>query len=237
MPMFFRRLPKGHSVAMYFRRLPKVYWAFLFLLFVTVAQIFPYLKQRSSARWVEKQGGWIRTEPSPWLQKLSENLPPKVQDVVQDVLEPPKDGYDWWNPFHEVTWVDVYGIEMKDDDLRRLNDFPQLEVARLNNANITGESFKDIRSLEKVGTVTLQNSSVTDDTLVHLPDVFPNAWAVLLCGTDIASVGVGQLGRMPKLWQLSYDRPKMNREDERPRDSSGDVGADGGDLMTKPPKP
>ncbi|MGB1129542.1 MAG: hypothetical protein ACPG4K_05800 [Haloferula sp.] len=194
---------------MFLRKFLKVYLGLLAIyLVVQVALIFPYLKQRSSARWIEKQGGWVRTESAPWLQKLSEKLPTRVQNV----LEPPEDGYDWWNPFHEVTWVDVDGIEMTDDDLLRLNDFPRLDVARLNNANITGECFKDIRPLEKVGTVTLQGSSVTDAALAHLPDVFPKASTVYLCRTDITDVSIEHLEKMPKLWSLSVDRTGMSVE-------------------------
>ena len=170
--------------------------------------LYPYLKQRQSARWVQDQGGWVRTELTPRVDEFLRRFPPRVQAM----FAPPKDDYDWWNPFHEVTWVDVDGIEMTDEDLLRLNDFPRLEVARLNNANITGECFKDIRPLEKVGTVTLQGSSVTDATLAHLPDAFPEASTVLLCRTDITDASVEHLEKMWELWSLSVDRTKMSRE-------------------------
>jgi hypothetical protein len=205
---------KALSAVANLRKLPKAQLVMLLLcvimpgLLMSVALIFPYLKQRSSAAWVEEQGGWVRTESAPWLQKLSGNLPPNIQEV----LEPPKDTYDWWNPFFDVTWVDVDGIEMTDDDLLRLNDFPRLEVARLNNANITGDSFKDIRRLEEVDTVTLQGSSVTDDTLAHLPTIFPNATTVYLCRTDITDVSIKYLAKMPKLWSTSVDRTGMSRD-------------------------
>lgn len=186
--------------------------------------LYPYLKQRQSARWVQDQGGWVRTALTPRVDEVCQKFPPRIQAM----FAPPEEDFDWWNPFHEVTWVDVYGIEMTDDDLRRLNDFPQLEVARLNNANITGESLEDIRRLENVGTVTLQGSSVTDDTLAHLPDVFPNAWAVLLCGTDITDASIEHLEKMRELWSLSVDRTKMSRQGvERLRIFSTVVGVDG----------
>lgn len=154
--------------------------------------LYPYLKQRQSARWVQDQGGWVRTELTPRADEICQKFPPRIQAM----FAPPKQDFDWWNPFHEVTWVDLARVEMTDDDLLRLNDFPRLDVARLNNANITGESFNNMRALEEVGTLTLQGTSVTDDALARLPDLFPNASAVLLSDTDITDASIEHLEKI-----------------------------------------
>ena len=121
-----------HSSAIqnFFRR----YWPFAVAGLLLLVFFYPNLKQRRGANWVESKGGWIRTENPAWLEK---RLPGKVRNW----LKPPERGYRWWFPFAEVTWVDFYGARVEDDDLRRLADFPRLQVARLNHKNITGENL------------------------------------------------------------------------------------------------
>lgn len=218
-----------HPIA--FRTFFRRYWPFaaagLFLLLL----FYPWIKQRHGAIWVEKKGGWVRTQNPGWLDRA-------FPERARTWLAPPKRGYHWWLPFVEVTWVDLYGVEMSDDDLRRLANFPHLEVARLNNKNITGNNLIYLRDLPELHTLTLQNTAVTDTEMAIFADGFPSLRTLLLCDTAITDACIEYLGQRRDLHSLSCADTSINKEGvERMRKFATVVGPDGNLLPRLPSIP
>jgi hypothetical protein len=103
-----------------------------------------------------------------------------------------------------VIKVDFASCEkLKNDDLKVLKGFPQLEWLSLNNTAITDAGLAHVKDLKKLKTLGLADTRITDKGLDYLKGL-KNLDALNLNGTKVSQQGVARIQKsMPKAIILS----------------------------------
>lgn len=92
-----------------------------------------------------------------------------------------------------VTKIDLASCkELKDDDLKALQAFPQLEWLSLNDTPITDAGLAHVRGLNKLKTLGLAGTRITDKGLGCLKGL-TNLDGLNLNGTKVTKAGVAKL--------------------------------------------
>ena len=94
-----------------------------------------------------------------------------------------------------VTDVDLaHSKSLKDDDLKILKEFKQLEWLSLNQTAVTDAGLAYVKDLKNLKTLGLLKTGVTDKGLVHLKGL-KKLGAVNLIGTKVTKKGAAGLQR------------------------------------------
>lgn len=91
-----------------------------------------------------------------------------------------------------VTFVQMSGPKFSDEELMRLNEFPDIRGLSLNRTKITDTGLAAFQGLSKLETLTVIYTPITDESIDDLKSV-ENASRLFLCGTEITPDGARRL--------------------------------------------
>jgi hypothetical protein len=97
-----------------------------------------------------------------------------------------------------VTWVDLDGVGVTDDDLAQVAALGTLELLRVDGGEITADGLARLASLNRLEVLGLQNHRHIADGLIHLKRL-DRLRSIVLRNTDTADEHVAVLGEIKSL--------------------------------------
>jgi Leucine-rich repeat (LRR) protein len=103
--------------------------------------------------------------------------------------------------FSHVTYVDLTGRQLNDEELRSLSGLTYLESLALDRTSITDEGASVYRAMPNLSVISLRYTSVSDGTARNLA-VLPNLKTLYLTGTRFSDDAIPDLSKLQGLDEL-----------------------------------
>ena len=123
---------------------------------------------------------------------LRETYEPKYLEELLDVKD-------------QLISLNLSRMPVKDEDMKTIGRFDNLEVLNLNNTDITGEGLKFLTSLEKLRSLSVSGTAVSKDALIGLASA-NSLQEVFVWNTSVSAEDVSQLRkRFPDVrWNIGF---------------------------------
>ncbi|MEZ6072711.1 MAG: hypothetical protein R3C10_21220 [Pirellulales bacterium] len=103
-----------------------------------------------------------------------------------------------------VTWVDIEGVAVRDDDLVWIAAIPSLELLRIDGSEITAEGLEHFAALDRLEVLSLPNHRHLANGLVHLEGL-GRLRSIVLSNTDTGDEHAAVLVRIKSLENIDLD--------------------------------
>lgn len=108
-----------------------------------------------------------------------------------------------------VTWVDLEGVPITDDDLAHVAALRTLELLRIDGGEITGDGLARLASLGRLEVLTLQNHRNVADGLIHLKDL-GRLRSIVLRNTDTSDEHIQALRAIESLENIDLGNTSIS---------------------------
>jgi hypothetical protein len=113
--------------------------------------------------------------------------------------------------FDRITWLDMWGRNLSDEELKALAGLNHLGVLHLNHSNMTDEGLKSLARSPSLVRLALDETQITDEGLKSLAGL-TRMRHLLLSGTKITDEGLKHLVGMSNLQTLKLSDTQVTDE-------------------------